>query len=81
MRDIEARATDFGVTVTDFKTPLSKEVRSTSGIVNGRPGVGHAFYDRAVITRRAKRSFSGRPVSRADKFAGVPSAAPGAEAF
>lgn len=32
-------------TVADSKTPLSKEVRSTSKMVNGRPGVGQAFHD------------------------------------
>lgn len=31
--------------VADSKTPLSKEVRSTSKMVNGRPGVGQAFHD------------------------------------
>lgn len=40
------------VTVTDFKTPLSKEVRSTSEIVNGRPRAWDMpFYDRTGITR------------------------------
>lgn len=39
-------------TVTDFKTPLSKEVRSTSRSINGRPSVGRAMpYDRSRITR------------------------------
>lgn len=32
-------------TVADSKTPLSKEVRSTSKMVNGRPGVEQAFHD------------------------------------
>lgn len=40
------------VTVTDFKTPLSKEVRSTSEIVNSRPRAWDMpSYDRTGITR------------------------------
>ncbi|KAL2733889.1 hypothetical protein V1478_003587 [Vespula squamosa] len=35
-----------GLAVADFKTPLSKEVRSTSVIVNVGSSVGQAFHDR-----------------------------------
>lgn len=39
------RSAQLVSTVADSKTPLSKEVRSTSKMVNGRPGVGQAFHD------------------------------------
>lgn len=46
-----------GSTVADFKTPLSKEVRSTSKMVNGRLGVGQAFHDRGSRSARKHMDF------------------------
>ncbi|KAI4498536.1 hypothetical protein M0802_006242 [Mischocyttarus mexicanus] len=45
-----------GLVVADFKTPLSKEVRSTSVIVNVASSVGQAFHDRRLTKDRELNS-------------------------
>lgn len=49
-----------GLAVADFKTPLSKEVRSTSVIVNVGSSVGQAFHDRRRTKDRELNPMGGR---------------------
>lgn len=57
------RSAQLVSTVADSKTPLSKEVRSTSKMVNGRPGVGQAFHD---LGSRSHEKIMFSPFSRCD---------------